>query len=343
MAAHCQVVTQQHDTFCFCAKPHEPLRCFSLHVSHHLRLLCSPLHDLRVLRRLTSDHTRIATIIALQVGMPNKPPAPPVNECPDQDHTDDISAAAFGDVYEVVDDVGVTLQTDDADLQRAHDHGVECELKNTKDFLPVLHNVVEGAGYVRACVCVCAIVRACVFACVRACVLVRSCVHACLRACLRACLLARLLTCERACVCVYDRACVHACVCACLLTCLRACVFARVGCTRSNHVRVDCRQRWPSLSHQSTTRGCLRLGFVPLSPQACQVMPLSLTHVTFPSVSLLCSHATLVLAPTGMETCGWRRNQWQVRCGRLATSQRVSPISSSSCAPSVPTVDLREW
>jgi hypothetical protein len=51
------VVTLQHDTFCFCAKPHEPLRCFSLHLSHRLRLLCSPLHDRRVLRRLTSDHT----------------------------------------------------------------------------------------------------------------------------------------------------------------------------------------------------------------------------------------------------------------------------------------------
>jgi hypothetical protein len=195
----------------------------------------------RVLRRLTSDHTCIATIIALQVGMPNNPPAPPVNECPDQDHTDDISAAAFGDVYEVVDDVGVTLQTDDADLQRAHDHGVECELKNTKDFLPVLHNVVEGAGYVRAC--------------------------------LRVCLLACLLTCERACVCVC------AVVRACVFACESACVFACVRCTRSNHVRVNCRQRCPSVSHRSTTRGCLRLGFVPLSPHAYQVMPVSSTHV----------------------------------------------------------------
>jgi hypothetical protein len=225
MAAHCQVVTQQHDTFCFCAKPHEPLRCFSLHVSHHLRLLCSPLHDLRVLRRLTSDHTRIATIIALQVGMPNKPPAPPVNECPDQDHTDDISAAAFGDVYEVVDDVGVTLQTDDADLQRAHDHGVECELKNTKDFLPVLHNVVEGAGYVRACVCVCdrACMRVCVRACLRACTIVRACVFACVLACVRACLLAYVRACLRVCVRSCVRACMRVCLLAYVLACLRVC------------------------------------------------------------------------------------------------------------------------
>lgn len=70
-----------------------------------------------------------------------------MDACPNQAHTHRFTSTTFGRIYPSELTVGATFASSDAMLKQIFDHAEECESKNTKEFLPGLANVVEGAGY----------------------------------------------------------------------------------------------------------------------------------------------------------------------------------------------------
>ena len=74
-------------------------------------------------------------------------PVAAMDGCPNQIHAGRVTSATFGPIYPSEMAAGATFSSSDATLKGIFDHAEACESTNTKEFLPGLDNVVEGAGY----------------------------------------------------------------------------------------------------------------------------------------------------------------------------------------------------